>query len=90
MPDSKFSKPKMSRTPMHRVAAPVTEMYELICSTHHAKTSAYRCMHTALRVAAASAGLPGGWRAFYDDKERSVYYGNAETGETRWDPPTVA
>ena len=38
-------------------------------------------------VAAASAGLPGGWRAFYDDKERSVYYGNAETGETRWDPP---
>ena len=41
-------------------------------------------------VAAASAGLPGGWRAFYDDKERSVYYGNAETGETRWDPPTVA
>ena len=41
-------------------------------------------------VAAASAGLPGGWRAFYDDKERSVYYGNADTGETRWDPPTVA
>ena len=32
-------------------------------------------------------GFARGWRAFYDDKERSVYYVNAETGETRWDPP---
>jgi len=39
-------------------------------------------------VAAASFGLPDGWRAFYDDARRSLYYGNADTGETRWDPPT--
>jgi hypothetical protein len=39
-------------------------------------------------VAAASVGLPDGWRAFYDDARRSLYYGNADTGETRWDPPT--
>ena len=37
-------------------------------------------------AAAASGGFARGG-AFYDDKERSVYYGNAETGETRWDPP---
>ena len=40
-------------------------------------------------VAAASCGLPVGWRAFYDDARRSLYYGNADTGETRWDPPTT-
>ena len=39
-------------------------------------------------VSAASLGLPGGWRAFYDADAESVYYGNADTGETRWDPPT--
>ena len=39
-------------------------------------------------VAAASLGLPRGWHAFYDDDAGSLYYGNAETGETRWDPPT--
>ena len=70
-----------------------TETHETHEQNGNARTSAAADAAAAaagVDVAAASAGLPGGWRAFYDDKERSVYYGNAETGETRWDPPTVA
>ena len=67
-----------------------TETHETHEQNGNARTSAAAAAAAAaagVDVAAASAGLPGGWRAFYDDKERSVYYGNAETGETRWDPP---
>ena len=66
-----------------------TETHETHEHNGNARTSAAADAAAAaagVDVAAASAGLPGGG-AFYDDKERSVYYGNAETGETRWDPP---
>ena len=31
--------------------------------------------------------LPPGWEAYQDEQGR-VYYGNVQTGETRWEPPT--
>jgi hypothetical protein len=39
-------------------------------------------------VAAASLGLPRGWRAYFDANCGSVYYANADSGEARWDPPS--
>ena len=31
--------------------------------------------------------LPAGWEAHEDEESRSLYFYNARTGETRWDPP---
>ena len=39
------------------------------------------------RVFALYHQLPPGWEAYQDEQGR-VYYGNVQTGETRWEPPT--
>uniref|UniRef100_A0A3Q7IAW7 WW domain-containing protein n=1 Tax=Solanum lycopersicum TaxID=4081 RepID=A0A3Q7IAW7_SOLLC len=35
-----------------------------------------------------SRGLPSGWKAYWDDSTKQVYYGKAVTSETSWNRPT--
>jgi hypothetical protein len=49
-------------------------------------SSSRHSFHRSRRIL-AQYQLPPGWEAYQDEQGR-VYYGNVQTGETRWEPPT--
>ena len=50
-------------------------------------SSSRHSFHRSRRILAQYHQLPPGWEAYQDEQGR-VYYGNVQTGETRWEPPS--